>query len=345
LIKDMHGIVEACNSKRAYTLIFNLIFPEYFPVFHKVCEYLFDSSQVMCALLGFFAEFVFSKGGRISFDISSVNGILLFREASKLLVSYGSTVLKSTSPRDLWKDKYKGMSLCFSILNRTIVGNYVNFGVFGLYGDPALNNALEVSLKMALSIPPHDIMSLPKLCRAYYLIFETLCSNNMSTIARLEPQPFGQLLLAIKEGLESVESTIVSQCCTIVDKLISYHFATAKEVDQTAQAILNRHLIENSDSFAQMLNILFRKSLDNCNNLWSVGKPILSLAVLNPEYFQAMKTQLIARQPLDKQPQLIKDFDDLMSEVKSNLEMANRDKFSQNFNTFVQDAKKYIISL
>jgi hypothetical protein len=44
-------------------------------------------------------------------------------------------------------------------LSRAMSGNYVNFGVFDLYGDAALKDALSVALRMALSIPLADIMS------------------------------------------------------------------------------------------------------------------------------------------------------------------------------------------
>jgi exportin-7 len=39
------------------------------------------------------------------------------------------------------------------VLTRALLGNYVNFGVFALYGDPALSNALQVVLQLVLSIP------------------------------------------------------------------------------------------------------------------------------------------------------------------------------------------------
>eukprot|EP00879_Flechtneria_rotunda_P020677 GHRR01021757.1.p1 GENE.GHRR01021757.1~~GHRR01021757.1.p1 ORF type:complete len:196 (-),score=28.00 GHRR01021757.1:584-1171(-) len=44
-------------------------------------------------------------------------------------------------------------------LARALSGNYVNFGVFDLYGDSALKDALHIALRMVLSIPLQDIMS------------------------------------------------------------------------------------------------------------------------------------------------------------------------------------------
>lgn len=41
--------------------------------------------------------------------------------------------------RDEYSQKYKGIWICLLILMRALAGNYVVFGVFELYGDPALN--------------------------------------------------------------------------------------------------------------------------------------------------------------------------------------------------------------
>ena len=76
----------------------------------------------------FVAELVHNKCQRISFDCSSPNGILLFREASRLLVTYGQRILTGAPPT--YKDKYKGVSICLLILSRALSGGYCNLGVF-----------------------------------------------------------------------------------------------------------------------------------------------------------------------------------------------------------------------
>jgi hypothetical protein len=54
--------------------------------------------------------------------------------------------------------RYKGIASCLNILTRCLVGNYVNFGVFALYGDTALTDALDVVFRLAMSVPLKDIM-------------------------------------------------------------------------------------------------------------------------------------------------------------------------------------------
>jgi hypothetical protein len=54
--------------------------------------------------------------------------------------------------------KLKGMAICFSLLKNALCGNYVNFGVFRLYGDTALHNALSTFIKLLFSVPRNDLL-------------------------------------------------------------------------------------------------------------------------------------------------------------------------------------------
>lgn len=52
--------------------------------------------------------------------------------------------------------------MALTTLTRALAGNYVNFGVFELYGDRALADALDIAIKMSLYIPLTDIMAFRK---------------------------------------------------------------------------------------------------------------------------------------------------------------------------------------
>lgn len=74
--------------------------------------------QVTTPLLKFMAEFVLNKAQRLTFDSSSPNGILLFREVSKLIVAYGSRVLSIPAVPDVYLFKYKGVWISLVVLSR-----------------------------------------------------------------------------------------------------------------------------------------------------------------------------------------------------------------------------------
>ena len=61
--------------------------------------------------------------------------------------------------------KLKGVSVCFSMLKAALSGSYVNFGVFRLYGDSALDEALQMFIKLLLSIPLTDLLVSTELFR------------------------------------------------------------------------------------------------------------------------------------------------------------------------------------
>lgn len=67
----------------------------------------------------------------------------------------------------------KGILICFSMLKSSLCGGYVNFGVFRLYGDMALDDALNTFVKMLLSVPQSDMLVSSFLC-----LFNLL--NNLS---------------------------------------------------------------------------------------------------------------------------------------------------------------------
>lgn len=54
------------------------------------------------------------------------------------------------------------MHLLTSLSHTALAGNYVNFGVFELYGDRALSDALDTVLKLIISIPLVDILAYRK---------------------------------------------------------------------------------------------------------------------------------------------------------------------------------------
>ncbi|KAF9587660.1 hypothetical protein IFM89_004492 [Coptis chinensis] len=185
LMRDLRGIAMATNSRRTYGLLFDWLYPAHMPLILRGISHWTDTPEAgfipqhrECGegklsgvtKTGFIpqrlflgnAQFVLNKAQRLTFDSSSPNGILLFREVSKVIVAYGSRILTLPIPADIYAFKYKGIWVCLNILSRALAGNYVNFGVFELYGDRALADVLDISLKMILSIPLADILAFRK---------------------------------------------------------------------------------------------------------------------------------------------------------------------------------------
>lgn len=185
LARDLRGLAYAFNTKISYMMLFDWMYPfvnfnvclhisfvphvfslnfpirypNYTPILLHAVELWHHEPQVTTPVLKLFAELVQNRSQRLQFDASSPNGILLFREASKVICSYGNHILNVEVPKDqIYPLKLKGISICFSMLKAALCGSYVNFGVFRLYGDEALDNALNTFVKLLLSIPQSDLL-------------------------------------------------------------------------------------------------------------------------------------------------------------------------------------------
>ena len=95
---------------------------------------------------------------RITKFFREAETFFLKKEDQPLFFS-GSRILGVTvSKEQMYPMKLKGISICFSMLKAALCGSYVNFGVFRLYGDDALDNALNSFVKLLLSIPQSDLL-------------------------------------------------------------------------------------------------------------------------------------------------------------------------------------------
>eukprot|EP00271_Cylindrocystis_brebissonii_P005659 TRINITY_DN17835_c0_g2_i1.p1 TRINITY_DN17835_c0_g2~~TRINITY_DN17835_c0_g2_i1.p1 ORF type:complete len:1060 (+),score=142.88 TRINITY_DN17835_c0_g2_i1:716-3895(+) len=341
LMRDLRGIAMATNSRRTYGLLFDWLYPAHTPLLLRAVEHWSDAPEVTTPLLKFMAEFVVNKTQRLTFDSSSPNGILLFREVSKLICGYGPRILQALpATLDPYTYRYKGIWIALTILARALAGNYVNFGVFELYGDPALKDALDVALKMSLSIPLTDIMAFRKVARAYFSLLEVLCHNHTTVVVNLDTATFNHIVGSLDAGLkcQSLDVSISSQCASAVDNLAAFYFNSLNSGEApTSPAALTmaKHIADCPTLFPEILKSLFETVLfENCANQWSLSRPMLSLILINEQLFNDLKLQILATQPADQRPRLAACFDKLMADVARTLEPKNRDKFTQNLTVF-----------
>ncbi|KFP89154.1 Ran-binding protein 17, partial [Apaloderma vittatum] len=238
LARDLRGIAFALNTKTSYTMLFHWIYPVYISVLQRAIELWYCDPACTTPILKLMAEFMQNRSQRLNFDVSSPNGILLFREASKMICTYGNQILSlgTLSKDQVYPLKLKGISICYSALKSALCGNYVSFGVFKLYGDNHFDNVLQAFVKMLLSVSHSDLLQYRKLSQSYYPLLECLTQDHMSFISSLEPHVLIYILTSISEGLTAVDTVVSSSCCASLDYIVSYLFKhLAKEGKKTLQ--------------------------------------------------------------------------------------------------------------
>lgn len=159
LARDIRGLAYSFNQKTPYMMFFDWIYPTYSPILIRAVEIWAHDPSVTTPVLKFFGELVQNRSQRLVFDVSSPNGYLLFRETSKLICCYGNRILSIDVPKDqIYQMRFKGISVCFLMLKAILCGNYVNLGVFKLYGDNAFDSVMNTAAKLILSIPHKDLL-------------------------------------------------------------------------------------------------------------------------------------------------------------------------------------------
>ncbi|XP_009983806.1 PREDICTED: ran-binding protein 17-like, partial [Tauraco erythrolophus] len=236
LARDLRGIAFALNTKTSYTMLFDWIYPAYISVLQRAIQLWYREPDCTTPILKLMAEFMQNRSQRLNFDVSSPNGILLFREASKMICTYGNQILSlgTLSKDQVYPLKLKGISICYSALKSALCGNYVSFGVFKLYGDNHFDNVLQAFVKMLLSVSHSDLLQYRKLSQSYYPLLECLTQDHMSFVTSLEPHVLIYILTSISEGLTAVDTIVSSSCCASLDYIVTYLFKhLAKEGKKT----------------------------------------------------------------------------------------------------------------
>ncbi|XP_058061492.1 exportin-7-A isoform X2 [Anopheles bellator] len=351
LSRDLRGLALAFNAKMPYMMLFDWIYPEYSPILIRAVQIWAHDPTVTTPVLKLFTELVYNRSQRLQFDVSSPNGILLFRETSKLICCYGESILSlNVSKEQMYPMKLKGISVCFQMLKAILGGYYVNFGVFKLYGDSALDNVLNMTAKLILTIPHEEILVYPKLSLSYYTIIECLAQDHISYLSTLEPPLFLYILDSISKGLNALEALVCSGCCSTLDHIVTYIF---KQMQLKVSTFPNKKLRQGvppennmflkvikmhpeilQGLLSTMMNIVM---FEECKHQWSMSRPLLVLILLYEDYFRQIRETVIQSQSVDKQPTMARLFDILMDGIERNLLNRNRDKFTQNLSQFRRD--------
>ncbi|CAG9462330.1 unnamed protein product [Pedinophyceae sp. YPF-701] len=347
LFRDLRGIVQATSSARTYLQIFEWLYPQHFPTIMACLKAFAGQPEAAVPLLKFIAEFALNKTQRLSFDSSSPNGILLFREVSRAVVIYGTHVLSLPPPADIYQGRYKGTWVALLALTRALGGNYVNFGVFELYNDPALKDALAVAFKLALAIPLRDVLAYNKLAKTFFAFIEVLCHKHTRVVAGQDSVTFQFVMAALQMGLQSLDVYISSQSAAALDNLTSFYFKAVSKNDPEdprptppeAQQLCRR-FEEHPDLIPSLIRILMESIMfRDVSNQWALSRPLLPLILINGQAYQEVRSQLLQQQVQQRRAVLSDALERLTADVQQNLDHKNRDRFTQNITCLLHNMR------
>mmetsp|Transcript_1756 Transcript_1756/g.2325 ORF Transcript_1756/g.2325 Transcript_1756/m.2325 type:complete len:735 (-) Transcript_1756:725-2929(-) len=388
-LRDLRGVIQAASNRRAYSMLFDLLYPDAFNVLAAAA--LSERHEVLVALLRCLQELVYNKSQRITFERSSPNGILLFRECSRVIVAMGSRRLVGTeqyfvtsmddddlfqfgrdarisalgvapsadgtnSSRDgalrgdsdqEYKSRHKTIVIALTALQRALDGNFVNFGVFELYNDTALRDALEVAMRLSFTAPIVDVMAFPKLAAAYFGFYEIVFREHASFVLTKDTATLITILCAVRRGLEL--PSLAPAAAAILDHLATFRFNNQHRTKlgrmHAAIQALDTHLAAHPLLFKKLLaSVLNLLIFGPPSNHWVLTRPVLPLMLVDEQGFLDYRDTLLASQPTPENKQrLSQAFSNLISHVHRNLDNTNRDNFCQQISAFRHECRSFLV--
>lgn len=361
-MRDLRGICKSCLTVESYQLFFNWIIntPKQinncrFNVLKLVCEVFYNDYEVMLPLIKFLAELLDNKGRRITFDKTSANGLLLFKESSYIVIYYGLKLLDqlnalkssnlttmtatmggslSCNENEIYKKYYKSISYCLLVLVHTLGGDYISFGVFDIYGDNTLDQVLNLSFRLILAIPLNDLQFYPKTMHPVYSFLDLSTKLFIDHLLNLDSPNVSRLVNIGVDGLCSYDSNISLSSASLLDNFVTYLFNNKnKEPVVKFLSVENNVLVK---CMVLMFNLLTR---GDSNSAWSISRPLLGLILLNKAEFQKIPHSYMSNLSQQKGEKLMKCFNNLMLGIEDVLTPENKDLFTKNVYLFSQEVK------
>ncbi|CEI97743.1 hypothetical protein RMCBS344292_11870 [Rhizopus microsporus] len=295
-------------------------------------------------LLKFVGELVQNKSQRLNLDISSPNGVLLFRDASQLICSYGQQAIT----QHVTDDRKKYAAKCLG-------GKYINFGVFWLYQDKAISDAFSMMFQMILNIPLNDMMNFPKLTRAFFLMMDEFSNEQMMIDPNLPAEAFLYILEACEIGIESSDPYIRTHACTTLNNILTFvvqerERAQPKEKEMKKRRPSHTLVLNYFNQFPQvlprMLTSVFGMILfDDNNDQWQLSRPLYTLVLLERDFASKYTNQVIMQQLPERREYVTKLLSNLMEGSGWTLGTKDREKFSQQISNLKRELVNHQITL
>ncbi|MES1911798.1 MAG: hypothetical protein MHM6MM_004174 [Cercozoa sp. M6MM] len=374
LMHDLRGVVSATTTRQQYQLFWQWLHPEYFKLLLRMIEAGWTQPKVLTSMLSFASELVRNRSSRIHFPASSPNGVILFQETAKMLETLGTRLLQRIQAQQngeipgfsddnaRYDQLYQPVMLCAEILQRSLSGNFVNFGVFEYFNDTRLEQAVFTTVKLLLQIPFTDIIAFPELTTRYFELVEVLFRNHLALTAKLPDAALLQLLTSLADGIQHADPKISSVVALVVERLYDFlwqqaalvqraqgrprRLARAESLPEVQASIrLDKLIREQCPQLTQSLltQLFLRILFDNVRNASTLGRAAFAVLLQAPQAFEQFQMTLMHTQDASRSEQLRQAFVTLTENVEPRAVRTSRDQFISNLDAFCKNLKEWAV--
>ncbi|KNE54915.1 hypothetical protein AMAG_00859 [Allomyces macrogynus ATCC 38327] len=348
VFRDLRGLLTPVMNKRNYALFFDWLFPDKLHLMFAFMQACVDVHAVVNPLLKFYLEFAQNRSNRLVTDGNSVNGILLFRETSRLLQFYSlqrvndgmTSPMHGAAAASKVDEVYKGITTCLRVYRNNVGGNFVNFGVFALYGDDALEAAMDAVSALIVSVPLPHMLAYPKLCLAFFETLDTMTQPaNLALLTTIDVRFFAYMTQALAEAIKSAAPGVAASATNAVDNLATFLYTEQTKPPRKALGKAPHCIVQAFTRYPEILaswmSLLLNTVLfEETTIQWSLSRPLLPLVLLNRDLFDTYCQHLVQCQLRERQEQIATLLRTVMNDVDLMLTSKMRDKLTSNITQF-----------
>ena len=203
-----------------------------------------------------------------------------------------------------YDEHYRGVALCLDPLTNCLCGDYLNFGVFALYGDPCFEAALQGALAVVCTVAPEEVVRFPKLAKSVYGFFDALARGQPGVLCALDPALFAKVAAFLLAGLSALDAATSSGCCSVLASVFAFYLRArarpAGSPSRAAAAGLEASLAARPRLFARLFDALVAIALfSDCQYLYTLARPLQHMCAVAPQQLADTQARFAACQPSD----------------------------------------------
>lgn len=255
---------------------------------------------------------------------------------------------------------YRGVALCLDPLTNCLCGEFLNFGVFALYGDPCFEAALQAALQVVFTVAPDEVVRFPKLAKSCFGFFDALSRGQPAVLCALDSTLFAKVAAFLLAGLPALDASTSSCCCSILTNVFAFYLRArarpAGSPSRAAAAAFEASLAAHPQLFARLFDTLLGIVLfSDCQYLYTVSRPLQQMCTVAPQQLADSRARFVAAQPSDAlRAQLLAAFAALEADVGAPASTAlvrstspalvqkSKDTFAQAIVAFAAAVKPFI---
>lgn len=200
----MRGLL---NNKQ-FNLFFDWFYPQYLSVVMEGTLNAFhDDDDTVHACIKLLCELVNNRNNRVRFDTWNINGLVVFKEASKYviqLLTHWDSLQQKPLTQDAFKSKWKYVKEICLLFQNVVCGSYINFAICEYYNDNTFTQLTQLVIKMIVSLDRQQLKLYQKVENVVYNMLASFFKNHLELIfMKFDRHLLEELFRCVTAGLDN----------------------------------------------------------------------------------------------------------------------------------------------